>query len=754
MVSSFYQNALRILKPPTIIKTTLRHANTHTFYYRKPPATLRPAEIWTGHPDNPKKDGTKKTVSQEVKAVHADSLKALKLLNILPKYKLWPGYDGDRAPGKAPGVVVTATAMNTQAMMSILKHNFAYLYTSLGSEIEDIKTLSKDLGVYAKLLAAHDTIYKPNAPQVDVYNKQFWIDGKSANSYIKLKESYTSSLKSENPELERQKILDRIHKCHNDINKTGKQLYEKLNTNSLNTIPYYNLSHSFKPTLALAQPRLCANETETTLKQLMTLCNFKCANSHDEQFKNVKEFFTFISSEEGKMLALDKIKLLNDNDQNNINLFQLYASMGDEMVSELVTANTQSASQVASAMCLAKLFAKDNCFGTPIKPLYENLDVCQNLSQIYTDLLKWDTFKLTAKETYLRFFLAMSDMTLQPGFAAGRVGIKFAVKDVSDVAAKFEIKQMEVTLGQGSSSVRGDLGGNAELNSLSMPVNKNVKCVISKTLQTNKRERILNGEAPSYFKDYKGLLTVQDQANNPAIQTQLYNQSEGLDLLRSFFKPSVSYYHKMLEPNSEFMTWVLNNELPLASLKQTADIKGGSRDGTLVFDSKFSFLNQRAITAGILAKTLGIPLSFFGVAHAIIEDKKNGEPLFKKIKENHENSFVKQNLEELRIVLAEINFDLFEKYDPPKELIDKFKQEYNIIDEFYKSITGRSIKSLEDPFISEVVSASNQRARYFKVKPLGSLSSRVKSLKTSYPPGTYAYHTSAGPLNNQDLYKK
>ena len=82
----------------------------------------------------------------------------------------------------------------------------------------------------------------------------------------------------------------------------------------------------------------------------------------------------------------------------------------------------------------------------------------------------------------------------------------------------------------------------------------------------------------------------------------------------------------------KIMTWVLNNELPLASLKQTADIKGGSRDGTLVFDSKFSFLNQRAITAGILAKTLGIPLSFFGVAHAIIEDKKMVNLYLKKLK--------------------------------------------------------------------------------------------------------------------------
>lgn len=755
---------------------------------------VKVAQIITGHPDNPKPDGKVKTVAEEVKGLHLYSKKFLDHVGeSAPLLKTWIGYDGDRAPGKAPSVAITATSMNTIAMMNIIREKLPY--NNIEHNITKIEQLAADLSVWAKVLAAGDTIYKPEAPQVSIYKKQFWIAAKTPQRYLDIKsdmiikqieestrkisekdsvdlnshdssqkitdkinynsqhkwDSYADSrLENIFEDQTRNIILDKIHEIHKKINKEGKILFAKLDQSIMSE----KIKASLKPTLALAQPRLCATELENTLISLMKHYNLEVSENPDQRFEEFKTFYYEVANTKvdtfftvtKKNTIKDEIYKLDQNEQNNLNLFQVYTSMGPEMVSELVIANTLSASQVAAAMCLAELSKKNDEVVVPIKPLFENLNTCQELGEIYTQLLNWDVFEKQVDESYVRLFIAQSDMTLQPGFAAGRVGIREAVKDVSEVVATFysarKAPEIEVTLGQGSSAIRGDLEGKAQLDALTCPVNPNINLTISATLQTNKRERILAELETSNNKSFDSAFNGLDRANNSFYQNEFYKDKESLSLLRQFFAPSVEIYHKTLESNSEFMKWVLTNKLSLNSLKLTAEIKGGSRDGVLNFDEKFSFLNQRAITAGILAKTLGIPLSFFGLAEAIKIDKENDGVLLKKIKEKSNNPTIKQHLEELRIVLAEVNFDLFNKYKPNKELEDKFKQEYKVIDSFFIFVTGSPIKNPDDNFIKEVVRATNMRAEKFDLYS-GNIITRINNLKMSHPKGTWSYHTSA-----------
>ena len=755
---------------------------------------VKVAQIITGHPDNPKPDGTVKTVAEEVKGLHLYSKFFLDHVGeSAPILKTWIGYDGDRAPGKAPSVAITATSMNTIAMMKLIREKV--FNSNIENNIVKIEQLATKLGVWAKILAAGDTIYKPDSPQVSIYKKQFWIADKTPEKYLEIKNDLLnkqieevvqklnkidssklnandssqkindkknyiiqhkwdfyadSKLENLSRDQIRKIILDKIHEIHKKINKEGNILFEKLDRCLMSK----KIKESLKPTLALAQPRLCATEVENTLISLMKHCSLDVSDNPDQRFEEFKTFYHEVTSNKEdiftnvtkKVTLKDEIYKLDENEQNNLNLFQVYTSMGPKMVSELVIANTLSASQVAAAMCLAELSRQNGEVAVPIKPLFENLNTCQELGAIYTQLLNWDIFEKQANESYIRLFIAQSDMTLQPGFAAGRVGIREAVKDVSEVVANFYLArkapEIEVTLGQGSSAIRGDLGGKAQLDALTCPVNPNISLTISATLQTNKRERILTELEKSNNQSFDLAFNGLDRANNSFYQNEFYKDKESLSLLREFFAPSVKIYHKTLESNSEFMKWVLTNKLTLDSLKLTAEVKGGSRDGVLNFDEKFSLLNQRAITAGILAKTLGIPLSFFGLAEAIKKDKENNEVLLKQIKEKSNNPTIKQHLEELRIVLAEINFDLFNKYKPSKELQEKFRQDYKVIDSFFIDVTGFPIKNKDDVFIKEVVRTTKMRAEKFHLNS-GSIISRVNNLKTSYPKGTWAYHTMA-----------
>ena len=118
-------------------------------------------------------------------------------------------------------------------------------------------------------------------------------------------------------------------------------------------------------------------------------------------------------------------------------------------------------------------------------------------------------------------FVAMSDMTLEPGSASGRPTIKNAVQKISEIASENQCK-VEATLGMGSSATRGQYDGVAQEMSLVMPTEEPI--IISTTLQTNYRGRVLHDP-----EEMKKLLNLLKNANDPKLQRYFYDDRESLE---------------------------------------------------------------------------------------------------------------------------------------------------------------------------------------------------------------------------------
>ena len=143
---------------------------------------------------------------------------------------------------------------------------------------------------------------------------------------------------------------------------------------------------------------------------------------------------------------------------------------------------------------------------------------------------------------------------------------------------------------------------------------------------------------------------------------------------------------------------------------------------------------------------MGIPLSFIGVAEALREHNDD----IPKLKELYEKSpIVKQNLEELRLVIAETNLGYFSTFNPPKPIIDKFEGDFRDINQFFEKVTGESItysknRTIQRKLIKKFTLCNTMGRR----KSIRKRSDKRKN-RSSKTGGKHALHTQAiGPRSS------